>query len=67
MRTAHGVSPRVGAGNAWFTLIGFMGLYTVLAILFLFLIWREIEIGPEPSERTLAAADAPGADPLAVD
>ena len=31
MRTAHGISPRVGAGNAWFTLIGFMGLYTVLA------------------------------------
>jgi cytochrome d ubiquinol oxidase subunit I len=48
MRTAHGVSPRVGAGNAMFTLIGFMGMYTVLAILFLFLVWREIEIGPEP-------------------
>ncbi len=48
MRTAHGASPRVGAGNAWFTLIGFMGLYAVLAILFLFLVWREIEIGPEP-------------------
>ncbi len=48
MRTAHGASPRVGAGNAWFTLIGFMGMYAVLAILFLFLVWREIEIGPEP-------------------
>lgn len=48
MRTAHGASPRVGAGNAWFTLIGFMGMYTVLAILFLFLVWREIEIGPDP-------------------
>jgi cytochrome bd ubiquinol oxidase subunit I len=48
MRTANGISPRVGAGNAWFTLIGFTGLYGVLAILWLFLIWREIEIGPEP-------------------
>lgn len=48
MRTAHGVSPRVGAGNTWFTLIGFMGMYTLLAILFLFLVWREIEIGPDP-------------------
>jgi cytochrome d ubiquinol oxidase subunit I len=48
MLTARGVSPRVGAGNAWFTLIGFMGMYAVLAILFLFLVWREIEIGPEP-------------------
>jgi cytochrome d ubiquinol oxidase subunit I len=48
MRTAHGVSPKVGAGNAWFTLIGFMGMYTLLAILWLFLIYREIELGPEP-------------------
>jgi cytochrome bd ubiquinol oxidase subunit I len=48
MRTAHGISPRVGAGNAWFTLIGFMGLYTVLGILWLFLIYREIEAGPDP-------------------
>jgi cytochrome bd ubiquinol oxidase subunit I len=48
MRTAQGVSPRVGAGNAWFTLIGFMGMYGLLAILWLFLVWREIEIGPEP-------------------
>jgi cytochrome bd ubiquinol oxidase subunit I len=50
MRTAHGVSPRVGAGNAWFTLIGFMGMYTLLAILWLFLIYREIERGPEPED-----------------
>jgi cytochrome bd ubiquinol oxidase subunit I len=48
MRTATGVSPRVSAGNAWFTLIGFMGMYAVLAILWLFLIYREIEKGPEP-------------------
>ena len=50
MRTAHGISPRVGAGNAWFTLIGFMGMYSVLAILWLFLIYREIERGPEPDD-----------------
>jgi len=61
MRTAQGVSPRVGAGNAWFTLIGFMGMYTVLAILWLFLVYREIEEGPEPedgprSKPALAAA-----------
>jgi cytochrome d ubiquinol oxidase subunit I len=40
----------VGAGNAWFTLIGFMGLYTVLGILWLFLVYREIEDGPEPDD-----------------
>ena len=48
MRTAHGISPQVGSGNAWFTLIGFMGLYTVLGILWLFLVYLEIEHGPEP-------------------
>jgi cytochrome bd ubiquinol oxidase subunit I len=48
MRTRAGVSPLVSAGNAWFTLIGFMGLYTVLGILFLFLVFREIERGPGP-------------------
>jgi cytochrome d ubiquinol oxidase subunit I len=47
MRTPEGVSPHVSAGNALFTLIGFMGIYTVLAILFLFLVSREIEAGPE--------------------
>jgi cytochrome bd ubiquinol oxidase subunit I len=50
MRTAHGISPKVGAGNAWFTLIGFMGLYTVLGILWLFLVYLEIEHGPEPDD-----------------
>ena len=47
MRTAAGVSPRVSAANGLFTLIGFMGLYLVLGILFLFLIHREIDHGPE--------------------
>jgi len=47
MRTAAGMSARVSSGNGIFTLIGFMGLYMVLGILFLFLVWREIEHGPE--------------------
>jgi cytochrome d ubiquinol oxidase subunit I len=51
MRTSHGISPRVGAGNAWFTLIGFMGIYTVLGILWLFLIYREVEAGPGPGDQ----------------
>jgi cytochrome d ubiquinol oxidase subunit I len=59
MRTAHGISPRVVAGNVWFTLLGFMGMYTVLAILWLFLIYREIELGPEPEEKTGASSSAP--------
>ena len=46
MRTSEGSSANVSAGNALFTLLGFMGLYTVLSILFLFLVSREIEHGP---------------------
>src|SRR5208337_5691185 len=48
MRTSAGVSPRVSAANGLFTLMGFMGLYFLLGVLFLFLIQREIEHGPAP-------------------
>lgn len=48
MRTEHGASQNVSAGNGLFTLLGFMGVYTVLSILFLFLVHREIDHGPEP-------------------
>jgi cytochrome d ubiquinol oxidase subunit I len=48
MRTAQGASPYVSAGNGLFTLMGFLGLYAVLSVLFLFLISREIYHGPEP-------------------
>jgi cytochrome d ubiquinol oxidase subunit I len=46
MRTSAGVSPLVSSGNAWFTLLGFLGMYTILSIMFLFLMHREIEHGP---------------------
>jgi cytochrome d ubiquinol oxidase subunit I len=46
MRTQDGYSKAVSAGNGMFTLLGFLGLYTVLGILFLFLVHREIEAGP---------------------
>ncbi len=52
MRTADGYSKMVSAGNGIFTLLGFMGMYTVLGILFLFLVRREIERGPEAKIET---------------
>jgi cytochrome d ubiquinol oxidase subunit I len=55
MRTAAGVSPRVSAGNGLFTLLGFMGLYLVLGILFLWLVWREIDHGPGGAETAQGA------------
>jgi cytochrome d ubiquinol oxidase subunit I len=50
LRTQHGFSTNVSAGNGLFTLLGFMGVYALLAILFLFLISRVIARGPVPEE-----------------
>ena len=54
LRTVDGYSKMVSAGNAWFSFLGFLGMYTVLSVLFLFLVRREIEHGPEPDPRALA-------------
>jgi cytochrome d ubiquinol oxidase subunit I len=62
MRTADGYSKMVSAGNGMFTLLGFLGMYTVLGILFLFLMRREIEHGPEDPT---ALAEAPHKPELA--
>src|SRR5579875_189704 len=58
LRTSSGYSPLVSAGNAWFTLIGFMGMYLVLGVLYLFLIYREIERGPEAEAFSSASPSA---------
>jgi cytochrome bd ubiquinol oxidase subunit I len=55
MRTAQGISPKVTAGSGLFTLLGFMGLYTLLSILFLFLIYREVEHGPDSEAKVTAS------------
>ena len=46
-RTSQGVSDVLNGGNVLFTLIGFVGLYFVLGVLFLFMIGREIGHGPQ--------------------
>jgi cytochrome d ubiquinol oxidase subunit I len=46
MRTSQGFSPTVSSGNGLFTLIGFMGMYFVMGVMFLFLMWREVGHGP---------------------
>ena len=40
MRTQAGFSPLVSAGSVWFTLLGFLGMYAVLGVLFLFLVYQ---------------------------
>jgi cytochrome d ubiquinol oxidase subunit I len=47
MRTSEGISPTVSAGNSLFTLLGFLGLYFVIGVLFLLLVIRKINQGPE--------------------
>ena len=48
MRTSQGFSSMVSASNGLFTLLGFMGLYALLGLLFTVLIYREINLGPAP-------------------
>jgi cytochrome d ubiquinol oxidase subunit I len=50
LRTSEGASRNVSAGNTLFSLIGFMGMYALLSVLFLFLVGREIAHGPEGGE-----------------
>lgn len=61
MRTAQGISPQVNEGNALFTLIGFFGMYGVLALLFLFLIYFEVQRGPGAEPQGPAAPVQSGA------
>jgi cytochrome bd ubiquinol oxidase subunit I len=51
MRTALGTSDNVSSGNVLFTLLGFLGLYAMLSVLFLFLAARLIARGPATEAR----------------
>jgi cytochrome d ubiquinol oxidase subunit I len=62
IRTAQGYSTHVSAGNTLFTLLGFLGMYSVLSIVWIVLVYRFIHTGPaavtqapEPEPATLAA------------
>lgn len=49
LRTDEGTSPLVHSGNALFTLLGFLGLYLLLGLLFLLILMEIIRQGPAPS------------------
>jgi cytochrome bd ubiquinol oxidase subunit I len=58
MRTEKGYSANVSAGNALFTLLGFMGIYALLSLLFVFVAHRIVTQGPRPLEMALEKAPA---------
>jgi cytochrome d ubiquinol oxidase subunit I len=66
MKTADGVSTNVSAGQTIFTLLGFMGLYALLGLLYLFLLAKLIAKGPEdgetPDDHTVPVAPLGGAE-----
>lgn len=49
MRTAHGGSELVNAGDVVFTLLGFAGLYLLLGMIFVVQVLKEINRGPATS------------------
>lgn len=50
LRTSEGISPTVSSGNTLFTLLGFVGLYLLLGLLFLLLVGKTIYVGPKPQK-----------------
>jgi cytochrome bd ubiquinol oxidase subunit I len=61
LRTDQGYSKYVSAGNGLFSLLGFLGLYSMLSILFIVLVYRTIAVGPENTASALVA------EPLTVE
>lgn len=47
LRVTDGASPTVSSGNTLFTLLGFIGLYLLLGLLFLILVGKIINKGPQ--------------------
>jgi cytochrome d ubiquinol oxidase subunit I len=61
LRTAQGSSTHVGAGNTLFTLLGFLGMYTLLSLLWIVLVYNFIQSGPlqvehDPEPPSMSAA-----------
>jgi len=63
-RTSAGYSKVLSNGNIIFTLIGFVGLYFVLGVLFLYLVGRQI--GRGPGEDAVALDIAKGEEQISI-
>jgi cytochrome d ubiquinol oxidase subunit I len=49
IRTSQGYSTHIGAGTSLFTLLGFLGMYSLLSILWIILVFNFIQTGPNAS------------------
>jgi cytochrome d ubiquinol oxidase subunit I len=47
LRTSEGYSTHIGAGTSLFSLLGFMGMYSFLSILWILLVYTTIQQGPQ--------------------
>jgi len=47
IRTSEGYSKHIGAGTSLFTLLGFLGMYSLLSILWIVLLYNFIQEGPQ--------------------
>lgn len=59
MRTADGVSPNLNGGQVFFSVLMFVALYTLLFILFIYLLNEKIQHGPEPLQDEVPATSLP--------
>jgi cytochrome d ubiquinol oxidase subunit I len=51
LRTSQGYSTRIGSGTSLFSLLGFLGMYSLLSVLWIVLVWQIIQRGPETGPR----------------
>lgn len=53
LKTVDGISHRVAAGSGMFTLLGFLGIYLLIAILFILLVIKQINHGPSYTSQNI--------------
>jgi len=61
LRTVDGASPLVAEGNTLFTLLGFLGLYFAMGLLYVMLTLNVILKGPQPADEPESDASLPAA------
>ena len=56
IRTADGTSPLVSSANILFTTLGFAGMYTIMSLLYVVVLVKEVGHGPDPEPTPIAMA-----------